>query len=190
MFEVATALVRMLAPVLVHTAEETWDFLPTWDGKAQSVHLADWPVAGESDAALEARFVALLTVRDAFNLQMEPFRQALAAARAAKEPTDGLISKPEEAHAAITVTPALAEAIGSGIEELLALALVVPKLTVTVGEALSVTVSPAPGTKCARSWFVREDVGSDPEYPEISAAQATVVRELVRRGTIPADGAV
>jgi len=190
MFEVATALVRMLAPVLVHTAEETWDFLPTWDGKAQSVHLADWPVAGESDAALEARFVALLTVRDAFNLQMEPFRQALAAARAAKEPTDGLISKPEEAHAAITVTPALAEAIGSGIEELLALALVVPKLTVTVGEALSVTVSPAPGTKCARSWFVREDVGSDPEYPEISAAQAAVVRELVRRGTIPADGAV
>ncbi|WP_395093590.1 isoleucine--tRNA ligase [Armatimonas sp.] len=187
MLEITAALIRMLAPVLVHTAEEAWDFLPSWDGKAESVHLADWPVAGEPDTALEARFEALLTVRDAFNLQMEPFRQALAAARNAKESTVGLISKPEEAQATITVTPELASAIGDGILELLAQALVVPKLTVTTGETLLVTVAPAPGTKCARSWFVREDVGSDSAYPEISASQAAVVRELVRRGAISGD---
>lgn len=187
MFEVATALIQMLAPVLVHTADEAWGYLPSWEGKAESVHLASWPTPSEPDAALEARFEAVLTVRDAFNLKMEPLREALAAARKAKEPTAGLISKPEEAHATVTLTPELAAAIGEDREALLAQALVVGKLTVSTGEALSVEVTPAPGTKCARSWFVREDVGSDPEFPEISAAQAAIVRELLRRGVISAE---
>ena len=34
------------------------------------------------------------------------------------------------------------------------------------------------GTKCARSWRVTEDVGSDPEYPDVSARDAAALREL------------
>ncbi len=175
MLEVAMALIKMLAPVLVHTAEEAWDFLPAWEGKAESVHLADWPEAGECDTALEARFEAVLAVRDAFNQQMEALRQTKT------------ITKSTEAQADIILTTELAQSLGlaGAVKETYALlceAIMVPKLSLTGGNALSVTVSPAPGTKCARSWFVREDVGSDPEYPEISASQAAVVRELVQRG--------
>ncbi|MBB6052151.1 isoleucine--tRNA ligase [Armatimonas rosea] len=189
MLEVATALITMLAPVLVHTADEAWEFLPSWEGKAESVHLADWPTPGTAEAALEARFEAILAVRDAFNLKLEPFREALAAARKAKESTEGLISKSTEAHAEVTLDANLA-ALLAGDDALVAECLMVAKLTLTSGDALSVTVSPAPGKKCMRSWFIREDVGSDPEFPEISAPQAAIVRELVRRGTITPDGTV
>lgn len=189
MLTVATALITMLAPVLVHTADEAWEFLPTWEGKAESVHLADWPTPGTPDAALEARFDAILAVRDAFNLKLEPFREALAAARKAKESTEGLISKSTEAHAEVTLDANLA-ALLVGDDALLAECLMVAKLTLATGDALSVTVSPAPGKKCMRSWFIREDVGSDPDYPEISGPQAAIVRELVRRGTLTPDGTV
>jgi hypothetical protein len=35
-----------------------------------------------------------------------------------------------------------------------------------------------------RSWFIREDVGSDPEHPTLSIPQANIVRELIRRGAV------
>ena len=65
--------------------------------------------------------------------------------------------------------------------------LIAGKLTLTQGETISVSVEKAPGQKCARSWFVREDVGADPEHPTLSASQAAIIRELVRRGAVTAD---
>ena len=37
------ALTRLLAPIIPHTAEESWDFLPAGPDKPASVHLADFP---------------------------------------------------------------------------------------------------------------------------------------------------
>ena len=47
-------------------------------------------------------------------------------------------------------------------------------------EVADVAVVPAlaTGTKCARSWRVTEDVGSDPDYPDVSARDAAALREL------------
>ena len=42
------------------------------------------------------------------------------------------------------------------------------------------------GTKCARSWRFTDDVGSDPDYPELSARDAAAVREFDQRA--PAQG--
>ena len=39
----------------------------------------------------------------------------------------------------------------------------------------------AEGKKCARSWRITEDVGSDPDFPELSARDAKAVREYDRR---------
>ena len=41
----------------------------------------------------------------------------------------------------------------------------------------------AKGRKCARSWRVTDDVGSDPDYPDVSARDAAALREL---GVAPA----
>jgi isoleucyl-tRNA synthetase len=196
MFTITSVLTRLLAPVLVHTSEESWQSLPAWDEKAESVHLASWPSLPAPDPALEARFDAILKIRDTLNNQLEPYRQAKGAARqkardagsnATPPEVDAMLSKSVEFVAGITLTAGHLAVLGESCEELLAECLMVPSLTLTVGSSLSVHLSPAPGKKCARSWFVREDVGSDPEHPTLCKAQAQIVRELLRRGTILPD---
>ena len=41
----------------------------------------------------------------------------------------------------------------------------------------------AAGKKCARSWRITEDVGSDPNYPELSARDAAAVTEFDQRAS-------
>ena len=38
--------------------------------------------------------------------------------------------------------------------------------------------------KCARSWRYTADVGSDPEFPDVSARDAAVLRELKALGRL------
>jgi isoleucyl-tRNA synthetase len=49
-----------------------------------------------------------------------------------------------------------------------------------LGEVSGVSVEQklAEGTKCARSWRITKDVGSDNEYPDVSARDALALREL------------
>ncbi len=42
-YEALGALVRLIAPILVFTAEEIWAAMPAFKSKQESVHLADWP---------------------------------------------------------------------------------------------------------------------------------------------------
>jgi len=46
---------------------------------------------------------------------------------------------------------------------------------------VAVVFAPAKGRKCARSWRISEDVGSDPEFPDLSPRDAKAVRELDAR---------
>ncbi|HRO50218.1 MAG TPA: isoleucine--tRNA ligase, partial [Hyphomicrobium sp.] len=46
---------------------------------------------------------------------------------------------------------------------------------------VGVVVRRADGRKCARSWRITNDVGSDPDYPDLSARDAAAVRELEAR---------
>ena len=54
-----------------------------------------------------------------------------------------------------------------------------PRRPSRIEEVAGVAVVPAlaEGQKCARSWKVLADVGSDPDYPELSARDAAAVRE-------------
>ena len=56
--------------------------------------------------------------------------------------------------------------------------LIVSQVRVTVGDALSVTVAPAQGVKCARCWKVLPTVGSDAQHPDLCPRCASVVKKL------------
>jgi isoleucyl-tRNA synthetase len=43
----------------------------------------------------------------------------------------------------------------------------------------------ATGQRCARSWRYTDDVGSDPEFPDLSARDAAAVRELDAMAAAP-----
>jgi isoleucyl-tRNA synthetase len=45
---------------------------------------------------------------------------------------------------------------------------------------VAVVPAPAEGRKCARSWRITTDVGSDPDYPDVSARDAAALRELAK----------
>jgi isoleucyl-tRNA synthetase len=55
-----------------------------------------------------------------------------------------------------------------------------PNAAFTLADVPGVGVVPvrAKGRKCARSWRITEDVGSDPDYPDLSTRDAAAVREL------------
>jgi isoleucyl-tRNA synthetase len=50
--------------------------------------------------------------------------------------------------------------------------------------AVSITPDLAEGRKCARSWRITDDVGSDPAYPDVSARDAAALHELKAIGRL------
>src|SRR2546421_12099216 len=73
--KIADALARMLAPILVFTADEIWDNLPQDSSRAPSVHLALLPEAqGILDAGLVPRGEAIFKVREAVLRELEAQR--------------------------------------------------------------------------------------------------------------------
>jgi isoleucyl-tRNA synthetase len=79
MARVADTLVRLLAPILVHTAEETWAYLPApASGQREpSVHLASWPAVDPAvlDEDLLAKWEWLEDVRRDAYAVLEIFRR-------------------------------------------------------------------------------------------------------------------
>ena len=49
-------------------------------------------------------------------------------------------------------------------------------------KGVAVVFEAAKGKKCARSWKILEEVGSDPEFPELSPRDAEAVRQFDARG--------
>jgi hypothetical protein len=50
--------------------------------------------------------------------------------------------------------------------------------------AVSVVPDLADGRKCARSWRITDDVGSDPAFPDVSARDAAALHELKALGRL------
>ncbi|MBN9044375.1 MAG: isoleucine--tRNA ligase [Rhizobiales bacterium] len=63
-----------------------------------------------------------------------------------------------------------------------------PEGAFTLAEVKGVAVvsARAPGEKCARSWRYTTDVGSDPQFPDVSARDAAALRELQALGKFDA----
>ncbi len=177
MFEILNALVRLLAPILVHTAEDVWDAMPGRE-ELPSVHLALFPEANEawSDEELEARWQKLLAVRDDVARELEKLRVA-------KEIGDGL-----DAAVALYAEGELYDFLRAH-EAHLPEAFIVSEVTVTEGAmenavpgtdvpALGVVALKSDQPKCARCWRHLPSVGADGEHPELCARCAKVVRAL------------
>ena len=167
-----------LAPILSFTAEEAWGHRY---GEDSSVHLATFPEvpAGWRDDALAAKWEQVRDVRRVVT-------GALEIERAQKRIGSSLEAAPEifitgEALSEAVQDVDLAEiAITSGARLVLGPA---PEGAFTLPDVpgVGVVVHRAEGRKCARSWRITDDVGSDPDYPDLSARDAAAVREREAR---------
>lgn len=168
-------MVTWLAPMLPFTTEEAW--LSRNPG-AVSVHLEQFPeIPGNwKNEALAEKWKKIRAVRTVVTGALEIERK------------DKRIGSSLEAAPVVHIADAeLLKALdGQDFEEICITSGIViaanegPSDAFRLAEVAGVSVEPklAEGEKCARSWRITTDVGSDPEYPDVSARDAAALREL------------
>jgi isoleucyl-tRNA synthetase len=170
-------LTTWLAPILPFTAEEAW-LARHGDEKNGSIHLQTFPeVPGEwRDEALAAKWDKIWAVRRVITGALEIERREKSIGSSLEAAPDIYIGDKALASAAkgvdwaeIAITSSAAVKSGK-----------VPANAFTLEEVPGVAVVPklADGRKCARSWRITNDVGLDPDFPELSARDAAAVREF------------
>ncbi|WP_187972336.1 isoleucine--tRNA ligase [Aquibium microcysteis] len=174
-------VVTWLAPMLPFTMEEAWlDRHP----QATSVHLEQFPEvpAGWRDDALAEKWRKIRQVRRVVTgaLELERARKTIGSSLEAAP----IVYVADEAlMAALDGTDMAEIAITSGIS-LRAGAAPAEAFTLDEVKGVGVMFAQAGGTKCARSWRYTDDVGSDPDYPDVSARDAAALKELKALGRI------
>ena len=170
------ALTRLLAPILSFTCEEVWRHTKLGEGSPESVHLADFPQAEELSDGITAEnrleagvWETLLPVRD----------RVLKALDTARE--DKVIGASLEAAVVLEAGGDLYRLLESHAADLPAW-FVVSQVRLRRSETaeLKVQVNRARGDKCERCWKYTEDVGSNPEFPTVCAACASVLPEFLQ----------
>jgi len=177
LYELLEALVRLLAPILIHTCEEVWDHMP-WREDLESIHLARFPELRPEwrDEALEARWKQLLAVRDEVARELEKLR-------AAKKIGSGL-----DARVTLYAEGELLELLRSA-ESVLPEAFIVSEVEVREGDspdavkgvdlpALGIEAEPSQRAKCVRCWRLLPSVGKNAEHPGLCERCARVVSEI------------
>ncbi len=174
-------LATWLAPMLPFTTEEAWQ--ERYPGQV-SIHLEqfrDIP-AGWRDDALAEKWRKVRKVRGAVTAALEIERAKKVIGSSLEAAPSVFIADAELFQAVkdvdmaeIAITSAIAVSAGEG-----------PADAFRLDEVPGVAVVPmlASGKKCARSWRYTDDVGSDPEFPDVSARDAAALHELQALGRL------
>ncbi len=160
---------------------------------AQSVHLEQFPdvPAAWRDEALAEKWRKVRAVRRVVTGALEIERAKKTIGSSLEAAPFVHVTDPELLRALDGVD--FAEiCITSGIDDHAARPRRTPsRWTTSRGVAVVVPGLAEAGTKCARSWRYTDDVGSDPDFPDVSARDAAALRELQALGRLcrPCDGA-
>jgi isoleucyl-tRNA synthetase len=178
------ALTAWLAPMLAFTMEEAW--LNRFPDDKGSVHLRQFPAIPSAwrNEALAEKWRTIRAVRRVVTGALEIERKegrigsSLEAAPKVYLSDRGLRETLKGVDLAeIAITSGIELVSGDGPDQ--AFRLDVP--------GVAVLFAPAKGTKCARSWKILEDVGADPEFPELSPRDAEAVRQFDSRQPLAAE---
>ena len=161
-------LCKMLAPILVFTADEAWAFVP--GRTVDSAHQLTWQPSGfERPAAERDAWKAMFELRELALPELEKARQA-------KQ-----IGKALEAKLTFSGSSPALTAVQADLESLRELLNVSQLETQLGGEgAATVLVGKAAGQKCERCWHWEPEVGSIPEHPTICGRCVKAVQESAR----------
>ena len=154
MHRIFDALCRLLAPILVFTAEEAWAYLRP----EQSVHLEVFPDCRAGAPPAAATDAVALQVDHLLKLR-GVIGQAIERARQEK-----LIGNALEAAVTLTCDQAIIEGIPKEeLEEFFILS----DLTIQSGKEPAAAISKTPHQKCARCWRHRPSVGKSAAHPDL-----------------------
>jgi len=154
-------LCRLLAPILVFTAEEAWIRLRS----SGSVHLQDFFEGGLFDANAENLFQQALYVRTMLGPHIE------------RQRSQGMIGTSQEASILLECSDGdeLLDDWWLSQTELLAQILIVSEVKLAKRESLQIVVSKTSHPKCARCWRHRPTVGASKAHPDLCDRCESVV---------------
>lgn len=176
MFIILDALVKLLAPVIVFTAEEIWKFMPHYDSDdTASVMFSEMPKVSDKyvDDALEAKWDSIIAVRNDVNRALEPMRNAK------------VIGKSLDAEVTVYAKGELYDLL-KGMETELAEIFITSKAAVSdaeapadafAGDVVKVSAEASKHEKCGRCWVHSETVGTIEGFDGICA---DCVRKLTK----------
>jgi isoleucyl-tRNA synthetase len=179
-WKITGALVRLLAPTLVFTAEEVWKFLPHSSGEPASVHIALFPEEADLRTGLPPEkansWELLAKVRG-------EVLKALEVARNEKK----LINSGLEAKVLLNADLELKAKLKQYLAQLPGLFIVsqVELMSAGTGDfrselapGLEVSVQRADGKKCDRCWNFSTHVGENSRYPTICERCSEAIAEI------------
>jgi len=176
MAKTLVSLVKLLAPILSFTSEETWKYLSTYYRDAESVHLSQIPRVEDihDNLALEQDWDRLIQLRGEVSKALELARN------------EKVVSSSLEAEVTMYLPEALRELIDDYMGELRTIFIVSNVLISTENppsdawvsdsiKDLKVIISHAKGNKCSRCWNWTTDVGEDANHPALCGRCVSVV---------------
>jgi isoleucyl-tRNA synthetase len=176
MHRMVIALTKLLAPMIVFTADEAWEYIqhrPGEEADLPSVHLALLPKPSGAEVTDEQReeWKLLMELRDQAMLQIDPLLR--------KFPKQ---IKPLDMEIVYRVNDdslrRRLQAYGPDLEDIVGAGCHTFAEGTAGGSAVTVEVMDRRGdySACARSWKRRPDVGKDPEHPDLSLRDAAAVK--------------
>jgi isoleucyl-tRNA synthetase len=164
LLRIGDALARMVAPILVFTADEIWENLP--NRAEPSIHLVQFPTASEeTQEALLSEWERLFAVRDDVLRKLEE-------ARVAK-----LIGSSLEAKVTLETSGSTLELLQRHQNDLRYL-FIVSQVELREGNEVSINVSVADGEKCERCWNYSTHVGESETYPTVCERCVAALKEI------------
>lgn len=164
MYEIINTLVRLLTPIIPHTTDEVWQFIP--GTVEESVQLTDFPEVTDAyqDEELEQKWDAFIRVRDEVLKALEAARKdkVIGSSLGARldlyptEETKRLLDQFESLEKLFIVSEAVVHDDSQKPHEK-AIAL----------NGLHVFVEPAVGEKCERCWVITPNRGTDERHPTL-----------------------
>ena len=177
------AMIKWLAPILSFTCEEAWlQYRPPGTrGETESVHLMPFPKMPRDwrDENLAAKWDRVKEVRSVVTGALEVERASKKIGSSLEAAPSVYVTDPDLMSGLDGVDMAevcITSAISVSDQAAPAGAFALPN-----EPGVGVVVHKAEGTKCARSWRITKDVGSDKAYPDLSARDAAAVREIEKQ---------
>jgi len=167
MYTILDCLIRLLAPILVHTAEEAWAAMKFKSQNTESVHLALMPKVDDSIdwQNTEPRWQKLMALRDEVLRVLEGLRR------------DKKIASNQEAYVTIYCNNQDAALLDDfGAKQFAALCIVSEVKLQKGAEQKTVAAEKSTSRKCQRCWNYWPSVGADNEYPDLCERCVSVLR--------------
>jgi isoleucyl-tRNA synthetase len=151
LFEVTSALIRIMAPITSFLAEEVYQFFPA--RTAESVFLLDFPKPNSQwqNPQISADFAQLFKLRDEVSKQLEEMRQ------------NKVIGANLEARLVLQ-TSGDEFALLSKYKDDLCEFFIVSQVEIQQGQR-NLVAEKARGEKCPRCWYISENIGSNSAHP-------------------------